>query len=358
MTGTFDGESHTGTFDSESHWATVGVLLLQVKQKCSRYRSPLPIINQSAFSHLSLMTRARPGRANRHKIYMRARRAQQNADVLGLAHPSIAAMTSNGDSIFCQPVEPESVLSLDDMFDREMRFLPYGRKPRVLDLCSGTETNKEALTELLYPYRQEFTYVSLESEKKFDCTNSGDIREWRKLLKRYPPGWFDLIFAHPPCTVFSRAKNKVTQEELDDGISIVEAVIECIQHYSPPSWLIENSRGRLHKQPIMQPDANPLMRTATLHLLSYCRYGTWWKKDTHVWSNIEGLQVDRCTSRTPCRWMREGRRHPRSAQAGDCGRRRNGTSREKVYKPPVTLLAILHRRALEQASTIRRKNGR
>ena len=130
MTGTFDGESHTGTFDSESHWATVGVLLLQVKQKCSRYRSPLPIINQSAFSHLSLMTRARPGRANRHKIYMRARRAQQNADVLGLAHPSIAAMTSNGDSIFCQPVEPESVLSLDDMFDREMRFLPYGRKPR------------------------------------------------------------------------------------------------------------------------------------------------------------------------------------------------------------------------------------
>ena len=72
------------------------------------------------------------------------------------------------------------------------------------------------------------------------------------------------------------------------------------------SWFIENSRGRLTNQVIMKDEGCPLMRDSVRLLLSYCRYGAWYRKDTHFWTNVRSLVALRCTAATPCSWLSGG----------------------------------------------------
>ena len=258
------------------------------------------------------------------------------------------------------------IRSVEEMLRRLVPLLPRGRKLRVMDLCSGSCTFMDALRQYMPTIRYRFEYVSVDVDPWVGPQVNGhthicgDVRDWREIIApRFKPGYFDIVWASPPCTVFSRAKTDTTPADLARGISIVVGVKETIAYLKPPAWFIENPRGRLADQIIMRDRVCPLMRDSVRLLLSYCRYGTWYRKDTHLWTNVPRLVTLRCTAATPCTWLSAGwRRHPRTAQNGPTNGLPCGVSRATAYKPPIPFLVGAIKAGLEQACAFRRSRGR
>ena len=67
-----------------------------------------------------------------------------------------------------------------------------------------------------------------------------------RLLKRLPRPVYGILAA-PPCTVFAAAGNrwKRTDEEIKEGLSVVDACLRIIQATRPHFWALENPRGKL-----------------------------------------------------------------------------------------------------------------
>jgi site-specific DNA-cytosine methylase len=73
------------------------------------------------------------------------------------------------------------------------------RKPRVLDLFSGTGSVGRVFQE------EGFEVVSVDINPKFKPTVIADILEWDYAVA-FPPGYFDVVFACSACEQFSRAR--------------------------------------------------------------------------------------------------------------------------------------------------------
>ncbi len=67
-----------------------------------------------------------------------------------------------------------------------------GRKPRVLDLFSDTGSVGRVFRE------EGFEVVSVDKKSKFKPTFVADVLEW-DYAAAFPPGYFDVVFACPPC---------------------------------------------------------------------------------------------------------------------------------------------------------------
>ena len=57
-------------------------------------------------------------------------------------------------------------------------------------------------------------------------------------------GHFDIIFASPACTDYSRAKTR-GHMDLETADSLVKVAMEVIQYVKPKHWVIENPVGIL-----------------------------------------------------------------------------------------------------------------
>lgn len=97
----------------------------------------------------------------------------------------------------------------------------------------------------------------------------------------------DIIWASPPCTTFSIAscyhhwnKDKTPKtEKCKVGIKIVEKTLQIINQLQPKYFFIENPRGLLRKQNMMQD----LPRKT----VTYCSYGDTRMKPTDIWTNCD-----------------------------------------------------------------------
>jgi site-specific DNA-cytosine methylase len=97
----------------------------------------------------------------------------------------------------------------------------------------------------------------------------------------------DIIWASPPCTTFSIAscfhhwnKDKTPKtEKCKIGINIIQKTIDIINELKPKYYFIENPRGLLRKQDMMQPFPR---KTVT-----YCSYGDMRMKPTDIWTNFD-----------------------------------------------------------------------
>ena len=97
----------------------------------------------------------------------------------------------------------------------------------------------------------------------------------------------DIIWASPPCTTFSIAscyhhwnKDKTPKtEKCKLGIKIVEKTLQIINQLQPKYFFIENPRGLLRKQNMMQD----LPRKT----VTYCSYGDMRMKPTDIWTNCD-----------------------------------------------------------------------
>tara|TARA_A100001037_G_scaffold155002_1_gene139680 strand:- start:3 stop:680 length:678 start_codon:yes stop_codon:yes gene_type:complete len=104
----------------------------------------------------------------------------------------------------------------------------------------------------------------------------------------------NVIWASPPCTTFSIAscgyhwnKDKTPKtERCKTGIKIIEKTIEIIQEVKPMFYFIENPRGMLRKQSMMDPFPR--------YTITYCSYGDMRMKPTDIWTNLDWIPRKMC----------------------------------------------------------------
>ena len=91
--------------------------------------------------------------------------------------------------------------------------------------------------------------VSLDIVSKFEPTILCDIRSWDYAL--CPPGHFDMVWASPVCTEYSRALT-MRPRRLEEGDVLVLRAVEIMEHFDPLMWVIENpATGLLKTRPFM-----------------------------------------------------------------------------------------------------------
>lgn len=201
---------------------------------------------------------------------------------------------------------------------------------RVLNLCSGTESLEAALRST---FGEDVEIVTVEKLAKYKPTHCVDIRKW-DYKGLYREHHFQVIWASPPCTEYSRAKS-TGKRRYGKADAIVRRCLEIIDDLAPVAWFMENpSTGKLPGRPCVEHIGD------RAHRCTYCMYGEDFMKPTMIWSNLP-LDLEECTAEHPCAHVRRYGKHPVTCQTGRslCGRK--GVPSERSGMIPVALATEL-----------------
>jgi hypothetical protein len=175
---------------------------------------------------------------------------------------------------------------------------------RLLELFCGTGSIGRAFG------KQGFEVTSVDIDKKTKATHTCDILDFD--YRQYPVGHFHVVWASPPCTMYSRARTTGGPRDLEGADRLVQKTLEIIDYYKPLLWAFENvGSGLLPKREVVQG----------LHcsFLTYCKYADAdfpkYRKLTAVWHNLPWTPRPVCCKASPCPHVVDGR-HPCSAQRG------------------------------------------
>ena len=152
-------------------------------------------------------------------------------------------------------------------------------------------------------------FTSVDKSREFEPDICTDILEWD--YKHRSTGYYQVIWASPPCEKYSRASGKNNVLEAD---KTARRVFEIIEYYTPVAWFVENpATGYMHTREWIQP------YNVYLNDCTYCMYGTLYQKKTHIWSNVPvTLRCCRHGDRCPHFVTGENGKgfHPMTAQKG------------------------------------------
>jgi hypothetical protein len=230
------------------------------------------------------------------------------------------------------------------------------RPLRILVLFSGTGSVETAVTS----HYHNTVAVTVDNCPKFSPTHQCTVQEWICTtggMTAYEPGYFDIIWASPSCTEYSRAKTtgpaipgadpRYPHRDLETADDNVEAALHVIAYLQPKYWFVENPEGLLATRPFMRPYAH------FLNLCTYCKYGTPYRKATHIWTNAtlrRPLQV--CDSLTPCDLKRIYGVHPVTAQSGPSRSAIGSGGAIAVYPVPSSLVQELLQQPLSEVENV------
>jgi len=144
---------------------------------------------------------------------------------------------------------------------------------RLLELFCGTKSVSEAVSNRF----EEI--VSVDILEKFNPSICCDILTWN--YKMYPSGYFDVVWASPPCTDYSILKQNTGMEtNIDLADSLVLRVFEILDYFNPKKWFIENPQTSILKK-------RPFMELLAFYDVDYCRFSDWgYRKRTRIWTNV------------------------------------------------------------------------
>ena len=154
---------------------------------------------------------------------------------------------------------------------------------KLLELFKGTGSVGKAATALGYT-----DIVSLDMDAKFKPDIVSDIMDWDYTV--YPPGYFDVIWASPPCTYYTTMQNIVKVNKAKKGIpwdleekrseadKIVRKTLDIIDYFKPRWWFMENPQSGALKSRDVVKDI-PYVDG------DYCKYGYPYRKRTRFWTN-------------------------------------------------------------------------
>jgi len=139
--------------------------------------------------------------------------------------------------------------------------------PNLLELFSGTKSVGKVAEQL------GFDVVSLDLRNAdINC----DILHWDYTI--FTPGTFDVVWASPPWTEYSRAKT-VGVRNIDYANEIVLKTLDIIRYLQPTYFIIENPQTGLLKN-------QWFMNDIPYNDVDYCKYGMPYRKRTRLWNNI------------------------------------------------------------------------
>jgi len=204
---------------------------------------------------------------------------------------------------------------------------------KVLELFCGSKS----FTRICEEHRHEC--ITVDIEDKFNPTYVMDILN-PKLLNLLEKNKFDLIWASPPCTEYSRAKSQGVRN-IRYANSLVRATINLFNRLKPKFWILENPQTGLLKY-------QPMMKDIPFTDVSYCKYGLPYRKHTRLWNNFDFKGI---ICNNDCDFLVDGlirKRHLGSAGCGGKGQghkisysNRSYTQFEKYEIPKLLCLEIL-----------------
>lgn len=176
---------------------------------------------------------------------------------------------------------------------------------RTLEIFAGTQSFSKAVKRL----SSDNETVTVDLLSKFSPTHVADILTWD--YRKYPRGYFDIVWASPPCTEYSKAKTHGVRD-LEGADTLVRKALEIIDYFDPAVWILENvGTGLLvHRMEDIRPGLD-------MYTVDYCAYGKPYRKRTAFWCNVP-LALDHCAGVGHCPGM-DGSKH-----RGSCG---NGTAK-------------------------------
>ena len=112
---------------------------------------------------------------------------------------------------------------------------------RVLELFSGTRS----VGKLCDAIGWESVSVDMILPADHQC----DILLFD--YKQYPKDHFDVVWASPPCTEYSKAKSRGVRD-IEGANKIVLKTLEIIKYFESEYWFLENPQtGKLKEQEFM-----------------------------------------------------------------------------------------------------------
>ena len=172
-----------------------------------------------------------------------------------------------------------------------------------------------------------------------DATICCDIMEWD--YKTFSVGYFDIIWASPPCNTFSKMRLSnvgrygVTMETIQQDISLIGLPIlrrteEIIDYFKPSLYFIENPQTGRMKDYIDRH----------YYDVDYCKYSDWgMRKRTRIWTNKIGFEPKVCNK--DCGFIKDGR-HIRCAAGGNKNTKgQGGLDKRLRYRIPPLLIEEL-----------------
>lgn len=157
---------------------------------------------------------------------------------------------------------------------------------RVLELFSGTGSVSKVCKKLGYEV------VSVDISNQFmNPTHLVDILKFN--YKQYKSGYFDIIWASPPCRTFSSMKfltatmEEILKEIELEGLPPLKKTLEIIKYFKPKYYFIENPANSKMKNYLDLPNK----------VVSYCQYGYDYQKNTRIWTN-KNIIAKKCSKKT------------------------------------------------------------
>lgn len=169
---------------------------------------------------------------------------------------------------------------------------------KVLELFSGTRSVGKVCDQL--------GWESVSVDLILPADHEVDILKFD--YKQYPKDYFDIVWASPPCSNYSKLQDcwigqmrkgeiytkEIQEKEMLEDDKLVLKTLEIIKYFNPHYWFIENPATSRMKDRSFMKDLNN-------YVIDYCMYSDWgYRKRTQIWTNRTDFKPLLCDGKGTC----------------------------------------------------------